>query len=121
MAQSTDSYGVSRELKVGDRSYRYYSLSALTEAGFDAIGQLPFSLKVLLENLLRGEDGTSRISVTPQCRALCSYDMSISTLGLSCDLAVREITGPSVVEQRSPLRESSGVRVRKAQRSPYHG
>ncbi len=59
MAQSTDSYGVSRGLEVGDRVYNYYSLAALAEAGFDAIGQLPFSLKVLLENLLRGEDGAS--------------------------------------------------------------
>jgi len=59
MAQSTDSYGVFRELAVGERRYGYYSLAALAEAGFDAIGQLPFSLKVLLENLLRGEDGVS--------------------------------------------------------------
>jgi len=59
MAQTTDSYGVLRELEVGDRSYRYYSLAALAEAGFDSIGRLPFSLKVLLENLLRGEDGVS--------------------------------------------------------------
>jgi len=59
MARSTDSYGVFRELEVGDRSYGYYSLAALADADFDALGQLPFSLKVLLENLLRGEDGVS--------------------------------------------------------------
>jgi aconitate hydratase len=59
MAQSTDSYGVLQALEVGDRSYRYYSLAALAAAGFDGIAQLPFSLKVLLENLLRGEDGVS--------------------------------------------------------------
>ncbi len=59
MADTTDSYGVLRELEVGDRRYRYYSLAALAEAGFDSIGRLPFSLKVLLENLLRGEDGLS--------------------------------------------------------------
>jgi len=59
MAQSTDSYGVLQTLEIGDRSYRYYSLAALAEAGFEALGRLPFSLKVLLENLLRGEDGVS--------------------------------------------------------------
>ncbi len=59
MAQSRDSYGVSRKLEVGHRAYNYYSLTALAEAGFAAIGQLPFSLKILLENLLRGEDGAS--------------------------------------------------------------
>ncbi|MDX1575416.1 MAG: aconitate hydratase AcnA, partial [Kiloniellales bacterium] len=59
MAHSTDSYGVARTLAVGDREYSYYSLTALAEAGFEAVGRLPFSLKVLLENLLRGEDGVS--------------------------------------------------------------
>ena len=59
MTYSTDSYGAFRTLEVGGRSYGYYSLAALADAGFDALGQLPFSLKVLLENLLRGEDGVS--------------------------------------------------------------
>jgi len=45
-------------LKVGSRSYRYFRLGALEEAGFD-LKRLPYSLKILLENLLRFEDGRS--------------------------------------------------------------
>ena len=41
--------------KVGDHSFRYYRLGALTSAGID-LARLPFSLKILLENLLRHED-----------------------------------------------------------------
>jgi len=46
-------------LRVGDRSYSYVRLAALQEAGIAKLAQLPFSLKILLENLLRFEDGVS--------------------------------------------------------------
>ncbi len=59
MSAAMDSFKVSRDLEVGDSTFRYYDLSALAEAGFAAVGRLPFSLKVLLENLLRNEDGIS--------------------------------------------------------------
>jgi aconitate hydratase len=44
------------ELKVGERSYHYYSL-AKAAAALGDVSRLPFSMKVLLENLLRFEDG----------------------------------------------------------------
>lgn len=53
-AASLDTLNVQRDLRVGGARYRYFSLSA---AGGDA--RLPYSLKVLLENLLRHEDGVS--------------------------------------------------------------
>ena len=45
-------------LSSGNRSYTIYRLPALTARGFD-LGRLPFSLKILLENLLRREDGVT--------------------------------------------------------------
>ncbi len=45
-------------LTSGDRSYTIYRLPALTAHGFD-LSRLPFSLKILLENLLRREDGVN--------------------------------------------------------------
>ena len=48
-----------RSLSVGGRAYDYYSLPAAGEAGLGDIARLPFCLKVLLENLLRFEDGRS--------------------------------------------------------------
>ena len=44
-------------LTVGARAFEYFSLPALERAGFPAVARLPFSLKILLENLLRREDG----------------------------------------------------------------
>ena len=46
-----------RQLTVAGKTYDYFSLAALAEAGLGDIDRLPFSLKVLLENLLRHEDG----------------------------------------------------------------
>ena len=54
---ATNSFGARATLRVGDRSYEVYRLDALEKAGF-ALGRLPYALKILLENLLRTEDGT---------------------------------------------------------------
>ncbi len=54
-----DTLNVRRTLSVGDRQYDYFSLPAAADGGLGDISRLPFSLKVLLENLLRFEDGRS--------------------------------------------------------------
>jgi aconitate hydratase len=55
--RSLDSFNCRRQLKVGARSYDYFSLPEAEKNGLAGISKLPFSLKVLLENLLRHEDG----------------------------------------------------------------
>jgi len=52
-----NSFGARRVLKVGKRSYTYFSLPHAEKNGLDGISRLPFSMRVLLENLLRFEDG----------------------------------------------------------------
>ncbi len=52
---SENSFDARAELEVGDRTYEIYRLEAL-QSTYD-VARLPFSLKVLLENLLRNEDG----------------------------------------------------------------
>ncbi len=56
---SLDSFRCCKQLKVGSRSYAFYSLAAAEKNGLKGISRLPFSMKVLLENLLRSEDGRS--------------------------------------------------------------
>ena len=56
---SIDSLKTRRELTVGDKTYFYYSLPAAEEAGLAGLARLPASMKVLLENLLRNEDGAT--------------------------------------------------------------
>jgi aconitate hydratase len=52
----TNSFRARSTLKVADRSYEIWSLAALPQ---DKVARLPYALKVLLENLLRFEDGVS--------------------------------------------------------------
>jgi aconitate hydratase len=52
-----DSFKCRRTLKVGKKTYDYYSLPVAEKNGLPGISTLPFSLKVLLENLIRFEDG----------------------------------------------------------------
>ncbi|MDG1126279.1 MAG: aconitate hydratase AcnA [Hellea sp.] len=56
---SLDSFNCEREIKVGKTVYTYYDLNEAEKNGLDGISKLPKSLKVLLENLLRHEDGST--------------------------------------------------------------
>jgi len=56
---SLDSFKSRKTLKVGGKTYVYYSLPAAEKNGLKGISKLPYSMKVLLENLLRNEDGRS--------------------------------------------------------------
>ena len=56
-AASRNSHGCSSALKVGDTNFTIFRLAKLEQSGAGKVSHLPFSLKVLLENLLRNEDG----------------------------------------------------------------
>src|SRR6204780_1352635 len=64
---TANSFGSRAALKVGDEQYEIYRLDAV-----DGSDSLPFSLKVLLENLLRNEDGAN--ITADHVRALAGWD-----------------------------------------------
>ena len=60
MSQSPqDSLRTRRTLDAGGHTYAYYSLPAAEAAGIGNLSRMPVSMKVLLENLLRYEDGAT--------------------------------------------------------------
>ena len=59
MTQSLDSFKCRKTLKVGAKSYIYFSLTAAEKNGLKGASRLPYSMRVLLENLLRHEDGNT--------------------------------------------------------------
>src|SRR5687768_3333681 len=67
VTNSLDSFGARGTLNVGDASYEVFRLSAVEGAE-----RLPFSLKILLENLLRTEDGAN--ITADHVRALANWD-----------------------------------------------
>lgn len=56
---SLDSFKARQTLTVDGKDYTYYSLDAAAKNGLGDVSKLPASLKVLLENMLRNEDGTT--------------------------------------------------------------
>src|SRR4051812_6502286 len=93
---SVDSYATSSRLEYAGRQAHYYSLTALQAKGFPGVARLPFSLKILLENLLRHEDG--RFVKSADIEALARWDVKRDT--------VREI---SFAPARVLLQDFTGV------------
>ena len=68
---SVNSFGAKSTLDVNGKSYQIYRLDAVAQEGLD-VDTLPFSLKVLLENLLRTEDGAN--ITADDIKALAGWD-----------------------------------------------
>ena len=91
-----DTFGTRTALQVGGLRVQYFSLAALEKNGFPEIARLPFSLKILLENLLRNEDG--RFVKKADIEALATWDVKST--------APREI---SFMPARVLLQDFTGV------------
>src|SRR3990167_8046169 len=71
-----NSFGSKSALRAGKNTYTIYRLDILKKAGFE-INRLPFSLRILLENLLRTEDGQNVRA--EDIKALASWDPKIKS------------------------------------------
>src|SRR4249920_1656769 len=96
MLRSADSFGTRTALSTTAGAVTMYSLIALEQAGFSQIARLPYSLKILLENLLRNEDG--RFVKAADIEALATWDVKST--------AQREI---SFMPARVLLQDFTGV------------
>ena len=67
---SLDSFKCRRTLEVGPKTYHYFSIPEAEKNGLPGVSKLPYSMKVLLENLLRFEDGRSGVR-SPSDRPAC--------------------------------------------------
>ncbi len=100
---TANSFGSRATLKVADQQYEIYRLDAV-----DGSGSLPFSLKILLENLLRNEDG---VNITADhVRALAQWDPS-SEPGTEIQFTparviLQDLTGVPAVVDLAAMREA---------------
>src|SRR3989337_2515640 len=97
-----------RSLKVGAESYDYFSLEAASKAGLGDISRLPYSLKVLLENLLRYEDG--RTVTVDDVKALAAWigpRRSDHQIGFRpARILMQDFTGVPAVVDLAAMREA---------------
>jgi len=109
---STNSFDSRSELTVGDRTYEIFRLDAL-QSRFD-VARLPFSLKILLENLLRNEDGDAIRA--RDIEALASWDAAATPSQeiafTPARVVMQDFTGvPAIVDlaaMRDAMRELGG-------------
>jgi aconitate hydratase len=100
---SNDSFGAKARLQVGEQSYEVFRLDAVEGAQ-----RLPFSLKVLLENLLRNEDGV--LTTAEDIRALAAWDAaadpSIEIQYTPARVILQDFTGVPAVVDLAAMREA---------------
>src|SRR6185312_7907689 len=105
---SLDSFKCAKTLTVGAKTYVYYSLPEAEKHGLPGISRLPFSMKVLLENLLRHEDG--RTVTKEDIQGVAQW---LKTKSLERDIAFRparvlmqDFTGVPAVVDLAAMRDA---------------
>ena len=103
-----DSLNARRSLQVGNKTYDYYSLDAVNAAGIGDISRLPFSLKVLLENLLRHEDGrTVTVDDIKACTAWLADGTSSHEIAFyPARVLMQDFTGVPAVVDLAAMRQA---------------
>ncbi len=110
-ATSKNSFSARATLGVASNSFEIFRLDALARAGFGNVGRLPFSLKMLLENLLRHEDG--HFVHPDDIRALAGWDPTSAAGATEKEISfmparvlLQDFTGVPAVVDLAAMREA---------------
>src|SRR5262245_23177879 len=103
-----NSFGTRTELRVGGQPVQICSLPALEKAGFSGISRLPYSMKILLENLLRREDNA--FVKADDIRALANWDATASVAKeisfMPARVLLQDFTGVPCVVDLAAMRDA---------------
>ncbi len=105
---SKNSFGARETLQAGGRAYEIFRLEALERRGIGHAGQLPFSLRILLENLLRREDG--RLVRAADIEALAEWQPKADTRPeiafMPARVLLQDFTGVPAVADLAAMRDA---------------
>ncbi len=109
MSKSLDSFNCRRTLDVGGKQYTYFNLIEAEKNGLAGVSKLPFSMKVLLENLLRNEDG--RTVTKDAIQAVASWLEDKGTAGVEiayrpARVLMQDFTGVPAVVDLAAMRDA---------------
>src|SRR6186713_1090112 len=103
-----NSFGSRTDIRVGGESVQIYSLPALEKAGFSGVSRLPYSMKILLENLLRREDNafvkSDDIRALAQWKATAAPEKEISFM--PARVLLQDFTGVPCVVDLAAMRDA---------------
>jgi aconitate hydratase len=103
---ATNSFGARSTLTVDGKTYTIHKLEALEKRGF-SLARMPYSIKVMIENLLRREDGV--IVTTAQIEALASWNGKGAEREVSfmpARVLLQDFTGVPVVADLAVMRDA---------------
>jgi aconitate hydratase len=104
---SRNSFAAAGTLRVGGISYRIFRLEALERAGLTNLSRIPFSIKILLENLLRHEDG--RVVKADDIEAAARWDGRPAPREISfmpARVLLQDFTGVPAVVDLAAMRDA---------------
>ena len=105
---TTNSFGTRTEIRSGGQPVHIYSLPALERSGFPGVSRLPYSLKILLENLLRREDGA--FVKAEDVRAVAEWDARNATTKeisfMPARVLLQDFTGVPCVVDLAAMRDA---------------
>jgi aconitate hydratase len=102
---SQNSFGTKATLNVGGTEYRYFRLATLEEKGLAKIDQLPVSHRILLENLLRCEDG--RKVRTSDIEKVMTGDTGVNEISfMPARVLLQDFTGVPCVVDLAAMRDA---------------
>ncbi len=109
VSKSLDSFNCRRTLTAGGTEYVYYSLVEAEKNGLAGISRLPYSMKVLLENLLRNEDG--RTVTKASIEAVAAWLVDKGTAGVEiayrpARVLMQDFTGVPAVVDLAAMRDA---------------
>jgi aconitate hydratase len=103
-----NSFGARTEIRSGGQPVHIYSLPALEKAGFAGVSRLPYSMKILLENLLRREDGA--FVTADDIRAVAEWDATGTTQTeisfMPARVLLQDFTGVPCVVDLAAMRDA---------------
>jgi len=105
---SKNSFASRATLKAGDAEFQIFRLDALERAGIGHASRLPFSLKILLENLLRFED--ARFVQPADVRALATWNPAVTSTSevsfMPARVLLQDFTGVPTIVDLAAMREA---------------
>ncbi len=108
MTTTLNSFGTRTEIRSGGQPVQIYSLPALEKAGFPGVSRLPYSMKILLENLLRREDNAfvkaDDIRAVAQWNAAAASEKEISFM--PARVLLQDFTGVPCVVDLAAMRDA---------------
>jgi aconitate hydratase len=105
---SRNSFNTRTEIRAGGQTVQIYSLPALEQAGFSGVSRLPYSMKILLENLLRREDDAfvkaDDIKALAEWKAGANVEKEISFM--PARVLLQDFTGVPCVVDLAAMRDA---------------